>query len=111
MWSNCASNGEGAHTPDSVDSPNITWFLYAPLGSRLAPAPGGVDERGSSLEGEVVPFMACGDLSGYDADMSYPLEAERGRAYVHLAPVQAPIAPPYRTALALEKEQRGASKT
>jgi tRNA (cytidine32/guanosine34-2'-O)-methyltransferase len=24
----------------------------------------------------IVPFLACGDLSGYDADQSYPLEVD-----------------------------------
>ena len=24
----------------------------------------------------IVPFLACGDLSAYDSDMSYPLDAE-----------------------------------
>lgn len=39
----------------------------------------------------VVPFVACGDLSGLDADQSYPLE----RGYEFRAPVQAPIRPNY----------------
>ena len=33
---------------------------------------------------------ACGDLSGFDADMTYPLEGDS------LAPTQPPINPPYR---------------
>ena len=44
------------------------------------------------LEGmnrKVVPFIACGDLSGYDADRTYPHEGES------LDPVQSPISPPY----------------
>mmetsp|Transcript_8625 Transcript_8625/g.14866 ORF Transcript_8625/g.14866 Transcript_8625/m.14866 type:complete len:306 (-) Transcript_8625:111-1028(-) len=81
------------------------------LYQRASMRTGGVDELSSSaLEGELVPFIACGDLSGYDADMSYPLEAEGGGSYVPLAPVQAPIAPPYKTALALEKEQHAKPK-
>mmetsp|Transcript_40800 Transcript_40800/g.66164 ORF Transcript_40800/g.66164 Transcript_40800/m.66164 type:complete len:301 (-) Transcript_40800:525-1427(-) len=48
----------------------------------------------------IVPFIACGDLSGYnyDPDMSYPLEP----GYVYRPPTQAPIAPPYKEALDLE---------
>ncbi|EFJ27494.1 hypothetical protein SELMODRAFT_95614 [Selaginella moellendorffii] len=49
----------------------------------------------------MVPFLACGDLSGYDADQSYPLPSED---YQSLAPVQPPIAPAYKTALGLEKK-------
>ena len=47
--------------------------------------------------------MACGDLSGWDADRSYALDAG---AYTPLAPVQMPIDPPYREAIARAKEQK-----
>ncbi|CAA7389871.1 unnamed protein product [Spirodela intermedia] len=52
-----------------------------------------------------IPFLACGDLSGYDSDRSYPLPAaaEGGASYRSLDPVQPPIAPPYKTALELKK--------
>jgi tRNA (cytidine32/guanosine34-2'-O)-methyltransferase len=58
----------------------------------------------------VVPFVACGDLNGYDADKSYPLElgeadgapaqdsaegAEKAYQYVYHPPVQPPIHPNY----------------
>lgn len=65
----------------------------------------------SRLEMEAVPFVACGDLHGYDADQSYALEAPAdGSAYVPLEPVQAPIAPPYKMALDIEKELNSKSK-
>ena len=56
------------------------------------------DERGelSREERLIVPFLACGDLSGYDADQSYDLPDEH---YVSLDPVQPPTAPAYKTAL------------
>eukprot|EP00935_MAST-01C_sp_MAST-1C-sp1_P000165 g165.t1 len=56
----------------------------------------------------IVPFLACGDLSGFDADQSYPLDAlnssgkggssggsgdNAGGAVLN--PVQGPINPPY----------------
>jgi tRNA (cytidine32/guanosine34-2'-O)-methyltransferase len=51
----------------------------------------------SEVNRTVVPFVAAGDLSGFDADMSYSVDAgEEG-----LAPVAPPVAPPY--AAALEK--------
>ncbi|BBN18114.1 tRNA (cytidine32/guanosine34-2'-O)-methyltransferase [Marchantia polymorpha subsp. ruderalis] len=56
----------------------------------------------SWLEGSnklIIPFLACGDLSGWDADQSYPIDSSAGT----LAPVQPPIAPPYKTALNLVK--------
>jgi tRNA (cytidine32/guanosine34-2'-O)-methyltransferase len=51
-----------------------------------------------------IPFLACGDLSGYDSDRSYPLPStEGGGSYQSLDPVQPPIAPPYKTALEMKK--------
>jgi len=50
-------------------------------------------EFSCQLEAELVPFLACGDLSGFDADQSYPLEAPP------LDPVAPPTVPPYKTAL------------
>ncbi|CAL0324727.1 unnamed protein product [Lupinus luteus] len=50
-----------------------------------------------------IPFLACGDLSGYDSDCSYPLPKVAGGTYQSLDPVQLPIAPPYKRALELKK--------
>mmetsp|Transcript_22768 Transcript_22768/g.35663 ORF Transcript_22768/g.35663 Transcript_22768/m.35663 type:complete len:232 (+) Transcript_22768:37-732(+) len=51
----------------------------------------------------MVPFVACGDLSGYDPDTVYPVEddntPEAGSGYVTRPPVQPPINPPYKQAL------------
>ncbi|KAJ3672541.1 hypothetical protein LUZ60_007262 [Juncus effusus] len=58
------------------------------------------DCRSGWLEGGnkvYIPFLACGDLSGYDSDRSYPLSNRV------LDPVQPPINPPYKTALQLKK--------
>ncbi|RYG68934.1 RlmE family RNA methyltransferase [archaeon] len=46
----------------------------------------------------MVPFVACGDLSGFDSDMSYPLEVQ-GQQYSYVEPVQPPINPNYHTYL------------
>jgi len=43
----------------------------------------------------IVPFLACGDLSGYDADQTYAVPAD----HAPLPPVQPPTNPPYRAAL------------
>lgn len=76
--------------------------------------------RGNDFMGPaalVVPFVACGDLNGYDADKSYPLELDevtaggadgvagaegegdsgKGYKYVYREPVQPPIHPNYYT--------------
>lgn len=52
----------------------------------------------------VIPFLACGDLSGYDADQSYPLPTDG--SYVRLEPVQPPIAPAYKSAIERDREER-----
>ncbi|CAH1239578.1 FTSJ1 [Branchiostoma lanceolatum] len=54
----------------------------------------------------IVPFLACGDLSGYDADMTYPLQLPQGEAYVQLPPTQGPISPPYQHACQLKRQDQ-----
>lgn len=64
-----------------------------------------------SLEGVnrvIVPFMACGDLSAYDSDQTYPLTAKQ-KQYQALSPTQEPINPPYKTACLLKKSNSLAS--
>uniref|UniRef100_A0A069DYG9 Putative tRNA (cytidine(32)/guanosine(34)-2'-O)-methyltransferase n=1 Tax=Panstrongylus megistus TaxID=65343 RepID=A0A069DYG9_9HEMI len=41
----------------------------------------------------IVPFLACGDLSAFDSDRTYPLNIN-GK-YEHKEPVQKPLQPPY----------------
>lgn len=47
----------------------------------------------SAANAVIVPFLACGDLNGFDSDMSYPVIF--GNAI--LEPVQGPIDPPYKS--------------
>jgi len=65
----------------------------------------GSDEE-NEAEGQrwIAPFLACGDLSAYDADASYHLPKDR----VSLDPVQPPTAPPYKKALEMRKIAGGA---
>ncbi|WIA15906.1 hypothetical protein OEZ85_012655 [Tetradesmus obliquus] len=73
-----------------------------------------------------VPFLACGDLSGWDADRNYALDeappaaaaaaaapqegagigSSSSSGYVSLDPVQPPTAPAYKTAMELVKRQQ-----
>ncbi|XP_020525272.1 putative tRNA (cytidine(32)/guanosine(34)-2'-O)-methyltransferase isoform X3 [Amborella trichopoda] len=73
-----------------------------------------VDCSSGWLEGPnkvYIPFLACGDLSGYDSDRSYPLcSTTQGSSYQSLDPVQPPIAPPYKMALELKKQAAHATK-
>lgn len=52
----------------------------------------------------IAPFLACGDLSAFDADASYHLPKDR----LTLDPVQPPTAPPYKRALEMRKAAGGA---
>mmetsp|Transcript_39579 Transcript_39579/g.157155 ORF Transcript_39579/g.157155 Transcript_39579/m.157155 type:complete len:84 (+) Transcript_39579:2278-2529(+) len=49
----------------------------------------------SPVNRKLVPFVACGDLSGYDPDMAYDLDEDAE----YVPPVQPPINPPYAEAL------------
>merc|ERR1719167_670160 len=53
----------------------------------------------------IVPFLACGDLSAYDADKTYPLMDIDGKKYEYREPTQKPIDPPYKAALAMKRNQ------
>jgi tRNA (cytidine32/guanosine34-2'-O)-methyltransferase len=79
---------------------------------------------GDSLEvRRMVPFVACGDLHGWDADKSYSLslhginsdgtttnidgDNKGGEGYVYRPPVQPPTAPAYMKALEMRRGKRG----
>lgn len=55
-------------------------------------------------ERQLVPFIACGDLSGWDADQSYDLPVE---GYVSLPPVAPPTAPAYKHAKEMQQARHG----
>lgn len=57
----------------------------------------------SDVNRTIVPFVAAGDLSGYDADMSYALDESEGV----LEPVAPPVAPPYAAALSVMRAKSG----
>lgn len=58
----------------------------------------------------VVPFIACGDLSGWnyfqgqplDSDKSYPIDCRKESSYI--SPIAPPILPPYQTSIDMKKE-------
>ncbi|CAO3629315.1 unnamed protein product [Cunninghamella blakesleeana] len=47
----------------------------------------------------IVPYIACGDINGYDSDRTYPLQP----SYTSLDPLQPPITAPYKTAISLKR--------
>ncbi|XP_069018442.1 tRNA (cytidine(32)/guanosine(34)-2'-O)-methyltransferase [Embiotoca jacksoni] len=60
----------------------------------------------NQLEGPnrlIVPFLACGDLSAFDSDRTYPLQLDSGKEYQYTPPTQPPIRPPYQQACHLRK--------
>ncbi|KAF9144170.1 putative tRNA (cytidine(32)/guanosine(34)-2'-O)-methyltransferase [Linnemannia schmuckeri] len=63
------------------------------------------DAQGNSNR-TIVPFIACGDLSGFDSDMTYALpDSGNNEDYKVLDPVQMPITAPYLSAM--EKKRKG----
>jgi len=59
----------------------------------------------------IVPFLACGDLSAYDSDRTYGLDIREGEEYAYLPPTQAPINPPYKSAVNLKRSDGIAKPT
>lgn len=53
------------------------------------------EETESEVNRKIIPFIVCGDLRGYDSDMSYQLDSD----YQHKEVVQKPTAPPYKEVL------------
>ena len=94
------------------DLPLEGGFDYVDAARRGAGGLRGEDGSVDRLRASIVPFVACGDLSGYtapgggvmDADKSYPLEDAAATAPV--AVVAPPIRPPYEKAKLLAKEAR-----
>uniref|UniRef100_A0A8C5HK20 Putative tRNA (cytidine(32)/guanosine(34)-2'-O)-methyltransferase n=1 Tax=Gouania willdenowi TaxID=441366 RepID=A0A8C5HK20_GOUWI len=63
----------------------------------------------NQLEGPnrvIVPFLACGDLSAFDADRTYPLQLAEGKEYQYTPPTQPPIHPPYQQACQLRRDNQ-----
>lgn len=63
-----------------------------------------LDPGNENVNRWVAPFLACGDLSAFDADASHKLP----EGHVSLDPVQPPTAPPYRRALEERRKMGGA---
>ena len=80
--------------------------FYTAVSRRVEDELHSMSEREAFLR-TVVPFIACGDLSGYvppdemqflDSDKSYPMEEGE-----HLKPLAPPIRPPYEESVAKAK--------
>mmetsp|Transcript_26342 Transcript_26342/g.76807 ORF Transcript_26342/g.76807 Transcript_26342/m.76807 type:complete len:314 (-) Transcript_26342:107-1048(-) len=58
----------------------------------------------------IIPFVGCGDLTGFDADQSYPLEIHDGpfarTPYQFREPLQKPIHPPYEAYLLQQQQEQ-----
>ncbi|CAO1393208.1 unnamed protein product [Diamesa hyperborea] len=62
------------------------------------------NETGSDVNRKIIPFIVCGDLRGYDADMSYSLNLDPEKEYEYREVVQKPISPAYQDVLERMKE-------
>jgi len=76
----------------------------APSGGGGGVADGDVTDDIARL---IVPFVACGDLSGYDADANYSLEAGSDAPYVYHEPAQKPTTPAYRAYMEAQQAATG----
>nr|XP_002127655.1 putative tRNA (cytidine(32)/guanosine(34)-2'-O)-methyltransferase [Ciona intestinalis] len=72
------------------------------------------DLYANQLEGPnrvIAPFLACGDLSGFDSDRTYKLQLDGAEEYKYHPPTQSPINPPYKHACHLKSESKLAKET
>lgn len=97
--------GLGARIPLPPGKDNKDDFVS---GQRKTVTENGVTVLELESEGEdsnrwIAPFVACGDLSAWDADATYQLPKD----HVSLDPVQPPTAPPYKRALELRRQRGG----
>ena len=97
--------GLGARIPLPPRKNNKDGFVS---GQRRTVTEDGITVLELESEGEesnrwIAPFVACGDLSAWDADATYQLPKDR----VSLDPVQPPTAPPYKMALELRRQKGG----
>ena len=62
----------------------------------------------------LIPYVSCGDLTGFDSDCSHPLELTTSpgeavssrKPYEYKEPVQPPIKPPYQHAVSLKRANK-----
>ena len=97
--------GLGARIPLPPRKDNKDGFVS---GQKRTVTEDGITVLECESEGEgsnrwIAPFVACGDLSAWDADATYQLPKDR----VSLDPVQPPTAPPYKMALELRRQRGG----
>ncbi|KAH0558630.1 hypothetical protein GP486_004720 [Trichoglossum hirsutum] len=100
--------GAGTKVPNAIGARTLK-----PAGQKRSIAKDGVieieidsEDGGGEEDGNtrwIAPFLACGDLSAYDADASYHLPKD----HQSLDPVQPPTAPPYKRALELRRAAGG----
>ncbi len=91
----------GFRTPSHVQ-PGVLRPLAADAWA--TPADGGAG--GEATTPRPVAFVACGDLTGYDADANYDLPAASG-AYTPIEPTQPPTTPAYRAFLEEQHARHG----
>mmetsp|Transcript_4895 Transcript_4895/g.10131 ORF Transcript_4895/g.10131 Transcript_4895/m.10131 type:complete len:329 (-) Transcript_4895:92-1078(-) len=87
-----------------------TTAAATPLAPSVSSSAVGDKEKKNELLGVnkvVVPFVACGDLSGFDSDQSYVLSKTAAENY--LAPRQLPINPSYKEAIERKRTAGAAS--
>ncbi|OUS47870.1 FtsJ-like methyltransferase-domain-containing protein [Ostreococcus tauri] len=91
----------GYAPPEGFEPHHLTRILEARATSHTAGGEDGTVGTMSWPNNVLVPFLACGDLSGYDADQSYALDDTKTR----LGPVQPPTTPAYKSAIELLKRK------
>ena len=95
------------YNPPSDFKPSLLEPMLDHQYDETANGTGAAPEKLTGMNKVVVPFVACGDLSGFDSDQSYPLQLEGEPQYQYRDPVAPPITPPYMESVKARHERGG----
>lgn len=84
----CFVVAKGLSMPEGLNPKALSDFIASGFDGRSL-------ERHGRVAMELVPFLAHGDVSGFDSETSYKVPQE----HEFIKPVQPPIAPPYKDAI------------
>ncbi len=79
--------GQGYQPPSDLQPSDLLSLFETRLENQCNENTKNTENNFTQKSSPLVPFLACGDLSGFDSDKTYSLEKD----YVSLDPIQEPL--------------------